>query len=213
MSDFEKLQNAILQEAREKAKAIVDEGKQEEKAIINDAQNETSRFKKEGEETARRKGDELKKRMISSAQRELETRILETKHAQTRLAFERTKDAIKTMPPKDYQQFITELVMGEELAEGNYEVVVSEGDTKRITQAFVKKLSARLKEKGVALSYSGKTAKTAKIAGGIILRGEDIEENLSIDSLLRMEKETLVSEAMSSLFPETREGEDERSEL
>lgn len=209
MSDFEKLRNAILQEAEKKAKVIVDEGKQEAKAIIDDAQNEASRFKKEGEEVARRKGDELKKRMVAAAQRELETRILEAKHAQTRLAFETTKDAIKTMPAKDYQQFITELVMGEELAEGSYEEVISERDTKRITQAFIEELNARLKEKGVVLSYSGKTA---KIAGGIILRGEDIEENLSIDSLLRMEKETLVSEAMSSLFPETREREDERSE-
>ncbi len=137
--------------------------------------------------------------------------ILEAKHAQTRLTFEETKRAIQTMPAKDYQQFLTELVMGEELAEGSYEAVVSEGDTKRITQAFVKELNARLKEKGVSLSYSDKTAKLAKIAGGMILRGEDIEENLSIDSLLRMEKETLVSEAMNSLFPESQ-GARERKE-
>jgi len=200
MSDFEKLRNAILQEAEDKAQAIINEGQLEAQALMDEAQRETQEFKRDGEEDAREKAEDLKNRMLAAAQRELETQVLETKHSQAAVIFENIRETVLTMSAREYQEFITGLVMKEELSKGNYELVISERDTDRITPEFVKELNAKLKEKGASLSFSGNTA---KIAGGVILKAADVEENLSIDSLLRMRKDTLVQEAMASLFPGT----------
>ena len=198
MSNFEKLQNAILQEAQEKADAVIARGQEEAKTILDGAGQEAATLKMDGEREAVRDGQDLKERLTLSAQRAQQTRILEAKHQQTEEVFQELKTFIGAMAPREYQELLVRLVLREELRPGDYELVVAEKDAGRVNPQFAEMLGGVLNENGVRLEFKGGTA---RIGGGIILKGKDLEENLSIDSLLRMRREELVQVAMEVLFP------------
>jgi vacuolar-type H+-ATPase subunit E/Vma4 len=198
MSNFEKLQSAILKEAEEKASIVIAEGKAQSNVILGEAKSEASKLRKDGEIEAVQDGKAHKERLILSAQRAQQTRILEAKHQQTEEVFQELKTFIGAMAPREYQELLVRLVLREELRPGDYELVVAEKDSGRINDQFVDMLNGVLNGKDVRLEFKGGTA---RIDGGLILKGQDLEENLSIDSLLRMRREELVQVAMEVLFP------------
>ncbi len=208
MARFEKLKEAILEEARAQAGDILSQGDLEAKDILSQAQGEADRTRSRGEAAALRKSEEMKEHLFVSARREQETRVLETKYRETQMVFDELARTLQEMPISEYQTFLARLVQWADLPSGDYEILVSEHDSQRLDPSFLSGLGDLLTAKGIRLEYKGGTT---RIKGGLVLKGKEMEENLSIESLLRMHREELVSLVMGSLFSEAGPGRQEES--
>jgi len=205
MSEFENLKNAILREAEEEAAKVIHQGEKEAAKILAKAEESAAEFKKIGERERRKRAEDLKKRLVAACEREVQAKILKEKHRLVAEVFKKTKENLKKMGKKDYQDFLLSLIARADLTKGKYEILVAQHDLERVGKDFVEKANIFLKKRGVELVFKGRTL---NIDGGLILKSKEIEENLSIEALLKMEKEEIVQKMMKSLF-QSDEGEQE----
>ena len=122
--------------------------------------------------------------------------ILSAKQEMVSKAFDRAEEMIVELPAKEYEAFLTKLVV-ESANTGKEEVVFNERDkkhAKKVVDAANKQLSANGMEGGLTVAD-----RTADIAGGVLLSEGGIEVNCTLELLMdvcRNEMSSQVAEAM-----------------
>jgi len=129
--------------------------------------------------------------MAQSSAKQLEAReILKIKNESVDLVLLKTRQKILDLDDKSYEQLlISFLKKYREDKKG--EIILSSSDKERNLKNFEKE----------ALSYGLEISRdTADISGGFILKYGNVEENCSIDAVLKEKKEQLTDYINSNLF-------------
>lgn len=181
---------------------IINDSKMKADAIMLDAMEKVERATKDAGAFAEKLGQDAEVRAKESEKNtlsrsgvvaELDARklILDKKKALSDSCFALAEKKITAMKDTDYLKFIAALI--QKYGENGDSVIISKSDEKRITAAFVEKLSKELKIK-LTLSKS-----YGNFSGGIILSSNGVDKNLTVSmqiSELKAELESKVVEIL-----------------
>lgn len=124
--------------------------------------------------------------------------VLATKQEMVSKVFDRAQEMIVDLPAKEYQAFLTKLVV-ESANTGKEEVVFNERDkskhAKKVVDAANKQLAANGLEAGLTVSD-----RTANIVGGVLLSEGGIEVNSSLELLIDVCRNEMASQVAGVMF-------------
>lgn len=180
--------------------AIRAEGSAEAASIRAEAEKEAARIRAEGEaaaaavrENAAREADRLRARILAqaSSQASLNARR-DTLQAKQSMIADVLEEAVRTIEQYDTSAYFSALaaLIAPYAALGEGEILFNERDAARVPADFLSNVGGNLRL----------SEETASIRGGCILRFGGIEENCSLEALLRNKREALQDEVASILF-------------
>lgn len=175
------LVDKILADARKRVAAIDAEREREVKEIEERLKQTEERLKREQKERIEKRVSVILENKRSRARLEAKKILLEAKWNVIEKICEKAKDAIVKSP--QYGSILKRLV--EKYADDDATVHLSENDRARLGSQLRVKLG-----------------EPVPISGGLIIRKEKEEIDLSLDSALNLAREELLTELAQTLFPE-----------
>lgn len=192
MSNDEKILSVIKNESDEKIKALNDDAEKVYLEITGDAVKKAEEIKRSGEHRVQLQAENLLKAFRSRAELERRNALLRTKRKEIEKTIVKLHEHILSMSDKDYFRFILRLAEKLDYTEGI--MYFNSSDLKRMPKNFQMVLEDH--------SINSKLSDTPddSIDGGFILKNGDIEENMSISSLIEEKREKLEDLISSELF-------------
>ena len=189
----------ILEDIRSESAKAVDSVKNEAQAAY-DAEMEKAR--KEADAQAQKilshaqvQADDLIARADSAAALEKRRMVLGARQELIAEVLDQAKKAFVSLPAEEYFDLILKLISSHALP-GEGEVCFSRHDFERLPKDFASRLVAALPS-GASLNVS---REDAKIEGGVILKYEGLEQNLSVEEIFEEKKDQMTDAAGKILF-------------
>ncbi len=177
----------IVADAEARFAQILEEGRQE---AAKEAGSITSNAEKEAQAQA--------SHILTLARLEGRRKVLEAKQEALNTAFWSALERLSNMDDKTYLELIKQALTAHAVR-GDEEILVNARDRERITASFLKEVNGDLKERGLKGAVE-LAEETVDIAGGLILRAENLEVNASFDALLKTMRDELEPEVAGHLF-------------
>lgn len=198
MNGIEKITEKILSDAGAQAAEILADAKKEAAEIVASYQAEAAEKKQKMVEMAEAQAVEHERRIVSSAELDARKAILAQKQALIAKAFDATKEKITTMDEPSYIDFLCTLA-AQSVIDGKEEVVLSAEDSQKFGQKVVDGANKILQQAGKVgeLTLSNENR---PIAGGLLLKGKDLEINCAIDTVISLLKDDLSLEVAAALL-------------
>lgn len=196
MTGLEKVQEQILDEAKNLAEGKIKSAQADANDILGAAKNEAQIIQKE---IAAKSADEIKKyheKIESSAQMLRRTKILEAKQEVIEELLNKALVKIENLEEKEYFEFLLK-VLKNNLKAQEGTLFFNASDLQKMPESFALKAKELAKEKGGSLEIS-KEAKAIK--NGFILTYGTIEENCTIEALFNDKKDDLKDGLHKLLF-------------
>ena len=192
MSNDEKILSVIKKESEEKIKALNDDAEKVYLEITGEAVKKAEEIRRSGEHKVQLQAENLLKAFRSRAELERRNALLRTKRKEIEKTIGMIQKHINSMNEKDYFRFILRLAKNLENTDGV--MYFNSSDLKRMPKNFQMILEDH--------SINSKLSDTPddSIDGGFILKNGDIEENVSISSLIEEKREKLEDLISSELF-------------
>lgn len=151
-------------------------------------------FKDETDRLAKESAEDKKMRMMAGARMQVSQEILSAKHAVIETVFAKAAEKVLQLDDNSYLALMEKLLI-KAAESGDGQVIAAVGE-KRVNADFVKRVNARLGDKG-HLSFSGE-----KCPGraGFVLRRGNIDTNSTLDVLLGQAKSELEIKIVRELF-------------
>jgi len=196
--DAEQVVEKILSEVRTQAEAVKAEAQQKAAAAAAQVETELAEYGKQTEKLSAQAAEDKKARMLAAANMEIKKEYLAAKVALLDEVFGKVRQRIKELSDKEYEGFITSLMINA-VQSGDEQVVVGAGE-KRIGHGLIKQINRKLSP-----GYKGNlqlAQDRADIDGGFILRRGKIQVNASIEVLLAEARDKFEMELAEELFAE-----------
>ena len=192
-------------------KKISEDDRSEAESVLSRARAEADAMR----EKARKQADELRSEMMRKAQERAEEQgnrievlagleqrkdVLREKKTLIEVAFAKAEERIKSLPPDEYLAFLRPLILGA-VESGNEEIIPSKTHTRLFTPELVKSLNDELGPGKGHLRLSGESG---EFPGGFILREGKKETNLTLESLIKSQRDNLEPSVAGILFGETK---------
>ncbi|MBN1624015.1 MAG: hypothetical protein JXN10_01225 [Clostridia bacterium] len=194
MSGIDRITEKILSQAKMQAENRISYAEEEaDKAL----KNLEKRFERTFEHELKRAEDQGKEnadRIIANARLEGRKKKLSARQDTVMKVFDLVAERLAGLPKKEYMNFLCNLALPV-LDESDNMIILSEKDKKEIGAELIKTLVERSSGKKVGLSDE-----TARTMGGLIVKSGDIQINLTLESILRLEREKLESDVVGILF-------------
>ena len=192
MNNDEKILSVIKKESEEKIKALNDDAEKVYLEITGEAVKKAEEIRRSGEHKVQLQAENLLKAFRSRAELERRNALLRTKRKEIEKTIGMIQKHINSMNEKDYFRFILRLAKNLENTDGV--MYFNSSDLKRMPKNFQMILEDH--------SINSKLSDTPddSIDGGFILKNGDIEENMSISSLIEEKREKLEDLISSELF-------------
>ena len=192
MSNDEKILSVIKKESEEKIKALNDDAEKVYLEITGEAVKKAEEIRRSGEHKVQLQAENLLKAFRSRAELERRNALLRTKRKEIEKTIGMIQKHINSMNEKDYFRFILRLAKNLENTDGV--MYFNSSDLKRMPKNFQMILEDH--------SINSKLSYTPddRIDDRFILKNEDIEENMSISSLIKEKREKLEDLISSELF-------------
>ena len=192
MSNDEKILSVIKKESEEKIKALNDDAEKVYLEITGEAVKKAEEIRRSGGHKVQLQAENLLKAFRSRAELERRNALLRTKRKEIEKTIGMIQKHINSMNEKDYFRFILRLAKNLENTDGV--MYFNSSDLKRMPKNFQMILEDH--------SINSKLSDTPddSIDGGFILKNGDIEENMSISSLIEEKREKLEDLISSELF-------------
>jgi V/A-type H+-transporting ATPase subunit E len=197
MNSIEKIQERILDEAKEKAKENVDAAIKESKSILDSSREVADKRLKDIREKAAIDASNRKQRILAATELDGKKMKLKAKQDMVSSVFTKAVEKIKKKPLEEYREIILGMIVSSSDNE-EAEIIFSEEDKKRLGKDFEKTINSALKNAGKAAATVA--SDTANISGGFILRKGSIEINNSFEAIISMKKDKLSEEIVKILF-------------
>jgi len=139
------------------------------------------------------KAQEEHKRVLAGAKLESRKNLLQTKVDLINEVFDKTLEHLVGLSDDEKINFLANVAKGSLLI-GDNELMLNSSDAKAIGSKLVKELSAN-KNKKVSLCEE-----TVETTGGLVIRNNKIQTNLTYEAILRVEREKLEGEVVKLLF-------------
>lgn len=139
-------------------------------------------------------GNEAARRIIANVKLEGRKKKLAARQDAVNLVFSGAVKIMVELPEKDYTEFMGNLALPY-LSEGENVLIMNEKDSKSIGAKLIKILNEKEPSKNVSLAEEN-----IRTIGGLIVKRGDIQTNLTLESIIRLEREKLESEVVDILF-------------
>lgn len=198
MAGIENLKKRILKDDEEKAKQIENDAVLRARDIVKKAEDKAKTILEDAKIKAEKDGISSMDRIIARAELDARNMVLAAKQEIIGNILDLARESINNMDSKEYTDFIHQLLLSS-AETGEEEVIFSEKDKKRIESGLIVAVNAELKAKGKkgALKVSGDTR---NIESGFVLKQGGVEINCSIDSQIRMLRDSIEGELAGLLF-------------
>lgn len=181
----------ILQSARKAAAAMVDEANAETEATVNSVREELEKAKAADAAATKSAADAVYAGRIKLGELEANKILLKSRQDCVNAVYDKVRAIILGLKNAEYLKLLEKLI-GESCADGD-EIVAAKSDSKRVTAAWVKKLSGSLKKK-LTLSKE-----TGDFDGGVILRNARYDRNLTVDEIVAELRERTEADTVAAL--------------
>lgn len=198
MAGIDNLKNRILKEAEDSVKLIDDEAKAKVAEIINQARQKASALIENAKTKAEKDGSDSRDRIIARAKMDARNNVLSAKQEVIEKVLALAEQKIENMDSREYTEFIYKLLKCS-VESGDEEVIFSEKDKMRIDNDLISKINAQLVSQNKKGNISV-SSETRNIKSGFILKRGGIEINCSINSQIRILRDSLEGELAELLF-------------
>jgi len=198
MAGIENLKNRILKDDEEKAKQIESEAKLKAEEILKQSREKSELFLREAKVKAEKEANDRKERIIARAELDARNNILGEKQNMIDKVLSLAGDKVNNMDSIEYSKFIGELLLTS-IETGDEEVIFSEREKHRIDPGLISRINDKLaliNKKGMLRLSS----EVRNIGAGFILRNGGIEINSTIDSQIRMLRDSLEGDIANLIF-------------
>jgi vacuolar-type H+-ATPase subunit E/Vma4 len=190
---------------------IQEDARLEGRRIVSEAKEEAERIRKEGREEARRAAEIIMRSFRERAQRE-RTRIMSETLAESRTAFLATQERLynevletalgefEEMPEERYRSWLSRTILAN-VVSGDEVVVAAPYDRCLLEGGLLDEINQALRDHGREGSLT-LAREEAEFERGVILRGRNVENNLSLKTILRDTRERHEEELLKILFGE-----------
>lgn len=198
MAGIDSLKNRIIEDEEEQAKKLLDEARIKADVILGESRKKADVMLAQAKVRGEKDGKDSKERILSRAHMDARNNILSAKQEMIDKVFMMAKDRLYSMGKDEYINFIEKLLLNN-VETGEEEIIFSDNDLHRIDPGLVERINDRLtlsKRKGCLKISTEK----ADIKSGFVLKHGGIEKNCSIESEIRMLRDSLEGEIARILF-------------
>ena len=196
MKGIEKITARITQEAQAEIDRLLADAREQAAGI-------TARYQAQADAEAQslaarneKAAAEREERLVSVAQMEARKVALAAKQEMVEQVYQRALEKLRSMPQEQYTAVLAALLV-QASSTGAEEVVFSPEDQAKAGKAAVAKANEQLPKGGLTVSQE-----TRNIAGGFILKDNNVEVNCTFDTLVRLQKAETAGAVAKKLFPE-----------
>lgn len=199
MKGIEKITARITQEAQAEIDRTLADAREQAAQITAryqaQADNEAQSLAARNEKAAA----EREERLVSVAQMEARKVTLAAKQEMVEQVYQRALEKLRAMPQEQYTAVLAALLV-QASSTGAEEVVFSPEDQAKAGKAAVAKANEQLPKGAAGLTVS---KETRPIAGGFILKDNNVEVNCTFDTLVRLQRAETAGAVAKKLFPDT----------
>ena len=199
MKGIEKITARITQEAQAESDHTLADAREQAAQITAryqaQADNEAQSLAARNEKAAA----EREERLVSVAQMEARKVTLAAKQEMVEQVYQRALEKLRAMPQEQYTAVLAALLV-QASSTGAEEVVFSPEDQAKAGKAAVAKANEQLPKGAAGLTVS---KETRPIAGGFILKDNNVEVNCTFDTLVRLQRAETAGAVAKKLFPDT----------
>ena len=199
MNGIEKITQRIGQDTQADIDRVLADARAEAAQI-------TAKFQAQAEAEARdlavkneKAAAEREERLVSVAQMEARKVTLAAKQEMVEQVYRRALEKLRAMPQEQYTAVLAALLV-QASSTGAEEVVFSPEDRDKAGKAAVAKANEQLPKGAAGLTVS---KETRPIAGGFILKDNNVEVNCTFDTLVRLQRAETAGAVAKKLFPDT----------
>jgi len=198
MSGIDKITARIRSDAEAETKQALEQAGREAAEVIRKHQEEAERQAEEIIRRGKAQADERLTRLAGVAELEAGKNTLTAKQEMLSEAFTRAASVVADLPEEKYIAFLSKLAAGS-AGDGYEKIVLSRADRDkygdRILASANVLLSSEGKQAGLTLSEE-----TANISGGLILKGDNMEVNCALETIITFVRGEVSSEVADILF-------------
>lgn len=191
MQGKQKIIDDILSSARAAASSVVAEAQAESQAELDELRAELDAAQKESLVKAEAVAQELYAGQVKLGELEASKALLRAKQACVSAVYYGVKRKILSAPDTEYLKILQSVI--EQYCEDGDEVIAAKADAKRVTAAWVKKVSTAAKKK---LSLS---KEVGDFEGGVVLRNAKYDRDLTVDAIVDELKERTIADTVARL--------------
>ena len=199
MKGIEKITARITQEAQAEIDHTLADAREQAAQITAryqaQADNEAQSLAARNEKAAA----EREERLVSVAQMEARKVTLAAKQEMVEQVYQRALEKLRAMPQEQYTAVLAALLV-QASSTGAEEVVFSPEDQAKAGKAAVAEANEQLPKGAAGLTVS---KETRPIAGGFILKDNNVEVNCTFDTLVRLQRAETAGAVAKKLFPDT----------
>lgn len=187
----QKLIDEILSSAKKTATAMVDEATAEQTEALAALRAQLDAAQAESLKLSDKAADDRYAGQVKLGDLEAGKELLRAKQRCVAAVYDGVREKILSAPDAEYLALLQKLVVS--VCEDGDEVIAAKSDGKRVTAAWVKKVSAAAKKKLTLSKEQG------DFAGGVILRNARYDRDLSVDEIVEELKERTVGDTLREL--------------
>lgn len=191
MQGTQKIIDDILSSAKLAAQGIIDEATAEVNASLEEVSSEIERAQSAAMEKIKAEADALYSGQIKLGELEANKAMLKARQKCMQDVYDGVREKLLSAPDKQYLAFLQKLIT--EVCEDGDEIIASKSDAKRVTDAWVKKVSTACKRKLTLSKTQG------DFSGGVILRNAKFDRDLTVDEIVADLKERTAAETLKKL--------------
>ena len=187
----------ILEDARQSASQTLKEADERAQNLRAENDRKAEQDQNAAMELARKDCADLRDRMLRMAELDQRKELLSMKRGVIDAAFDEALLGLRSMPAEKARAFMEKTLLS--FAKGDEGMIVSKGDEKVFDESFLARVNDQLKRAG----KSGNLALTGEVrdaGGGLLLRSEGMEVNLTYPSVLSERRPELEAEVAAILF-------------
>jgi len=200
---FDDILKKITEDAEEEASRMMLEAEVRAGGIIEEAEKEASEKSRKDLLRAEAETEEERRRIMALERLEARRSLLMAKQEAVDEVYVKVLESLYNLSDDEYLGFVRRSVM-ETVETGEETLLISPNDRERITPEFLGQLNSELEKRGLPGSLKMEIV-DSDLDGGVMLRGEGTEVNLTFAQILESIKEEVELEVIAILFPEEEE--------
>ena len=203
---FDDILRKIKEDAEEEASRILREAETRAQRIIEEAEKEAREKTRKDLLKAQAELEEEKRRIMALERLEARRDLLMAKQEAVDAVYAEVLEHLHGLPDEEYLGYIRRSVLAA-VETGKETLLISPRDQAKITPEFLEQLNAELVKRDLPGSLETEVVED-DLDGGVMLRGEGTEINLTFAQMLESIKEEVEPEVIAVLFPEEEESRD-----
>ncbi len=194
MSGIDRITSKIIDQAKLQAENRVNYARETADKTESSLKKRFDRTIESERKKAEHEGAEATKRVLANVMLEGRKKKLSARQDAVNEVFDKAVEKIAGLPEQEYIEFLTKLATSV-LEKGENKLILNARDKKNISDKLLKKL---IKENpGIKISIADEVVSSA---GGLVVRNGDIQTNLTLESIIRLEREKLEADVVGLIF-------------